>query len=78
MTRALELAAEAGADGARSKAPRGETLDLVESIGWDSEPGRAVFYFDDDAGLPMEYGNAVVDAQPFMRPAMDDAARAID
>jgi hypothetical protein len=87
VTRALARGAEAGARGANARAPRGEhdpnrdygaKPHLDESYYSETEPGRAAFGSNVEHATYVELGTRYMDAQPHLRPAIDDAIRAIE
>jgi hypothetical protein len=86
VTRGLARGAEAGARGANRRAPRGEydpgrdysaVPHLNESYVSEVEPGRAAFGSLVEHSVYVELGTRYMDAQPHLRPAIDDAIRAI-
>ena len=87
VTRGLARGAAAGARGAARRAPR-DTGALADSYVSETEPGRAWFGSIRDApGHPdhpvdyaafVELGTRYQEAQPHLRPAIDDAIRAIE
>ena len=87
VTRGLARGAEAGARGAARRAPR-DTGALADSYVSEAEPGFAWFGSIREApGHPdhpvdyaefVELGTRYMDAQPHLRPAIDDAIRAIE
>jgi hypothetical protein len=87
VTRALARGAEAGARGANRRAPRGEhdpdrdyskVPHLDESYESETEPGRAIFGSTVEHSVYVELGTRYMDAQPHLRPAIDDAIKAIE
>jgi hypothetical protein len=87
VTRGLARGAAAGARGAASRAPR-DTGALADSYVSETEPGSAWFGSIRDApGHPdhpvdyavfVELGTRYMEAQPHLRPAIDDAIKAIE
>lgn len=87
VTRGLARGAEAGARGASQRAPR-DTGALADSYVSETVPGFAWFGSIRDVPThpdhPVDYaafveiGTRYQDAQPHLRPAIDDAKRAIE
>jgi hypothetical protein len=86
VTRGLARGAEAGARGANARAPRGEDdpgrdydriPHLNESYVSETEPGLARFGSNVPHAPYVELGTRYMAAQPHLRPAIDDAIRAI-
>ena len=70
----LRKVAEAAAEGARRRAPV-DTGRLRDSISSEDETGRAWYGTDVDYALFQELGTRYQPAQPYLRPALDDAKR---
>lgn len=68
----LKRAAEAGAEAARRRAPvdTGKLRDSIQANG-------ARFGSDVDYALYVEFGTTDTPAQPYLRPAIDDVAKAL-
>jgi len=87
VTRGIARGAEAGARGANRRAPRGDhdpnrdysaIPHLDESYVSETVPGRAWFGSVVEHAVYIELGTKYMDAQPHLRPAIDDAIRAIE
>lgn len=76
VDRELERAAEAGAEDARRRVPV-DTGRLRDSIKVARTANGARYGSDVDYALFVEFGTVDTPAQPFLRPGLDDVAKAL-